>query len=63
MVDFVQKMHVFETVIFDTFDFGTPSSPKQVIDPSKPIYFWKVLGCGISNEKILAFTFYHISQK
>jgi len=39
MVDFIQNMHVFETAIFDTFDFGTPSSPKQVADPPKPIYF------------------------
>ena len=39
MVDFLQNMHVFETVIFDTFDFGTPSSSKQVADPLKSIYF------------------------
>ena len=42
MVDFVQNMHVFETTIFDTFDFGTPSSPKQVINSPKPLYFQKV---------------------
>ena len=39
MDDFVQKMHVFEIAIFDTFDFGTPSSPKQVVNFPKPIYF------------------------
>ncbi len=39
MVDFMQKMYVFETVIFDTFDFGTPSSPKQVVGSLKPLYF------------------------
>ena len=39
MVDFMQNMHVFETVIFDTFDFGTPSSPKQMADLLKSIYF------------------------
>ena len=39
MVDFIQNMHVFETVIFDTFDFGTPSSSKQVAGPLKPLYF------------------------
>ena len=36
MADSVQNMHVFETAIFD---FGTASSPKQVTDPPKPIYF------------------------
>ena len=39
IIDFMQKMHVFETAIFDTFDFGTPSSPKQVVNFPKPIYF------------------------
>jgi len=39
MVDFMQNIHVFETVIFDTFDFGIPSSPKQVINSPKPLYF------------------------
>ena len=38
----MQKMHVFETVIFDTFDFGIPSSLKQVINSPKPLYFQKV---------------------
>ena len=35
MIDFIQNMHVFETAIFDTFNFGTPSSPKQVANPPK----------------------------
>ena len=39
MGDFVQNMHVFETAIFDTFDSGIPSSPKQVVGSLKPIYF------------------------
>ena len=39
MADFVQNMRVFETVIFGTFDFGTPSHPKQVADSLKSIYF------------------------
>ena len=39
MVDFMQNMHVFETVIFDTFDFGTTSHTQQVVDPPKLIYF------------------------
>ena len=39
MVDFVQKMYIFETAIFDTFAFGTPSSPKQVVNPPKLLYF------------------------
>ena len=39
MVDFMQNMHVFETAIFDTFDFEILSSPKQVADPLKSIYF------------------------
>ena len=39
MVDFMQKMHVFETAIFDIFNFGTPSHTQQVVDPQKPIYF------------------------
>ena len=38
MVDFMQNMRVFEIVIFD---FETPSSPKQVADPPKPIYFFR----------------------
>ena len=33
MVDFVQNMHVFETVIFEIFDFRTPSSHKHVPGP------------------------------
>ena len=43
MVDFVQKMHVFETAIFDTFDFGTPSSPKQVTDSLNHYIFRKYI--------------------
>ena len=39
MVDFMQKMHVFETAIFATFGFRTPSRIQQVADPHKPIYF------------------------
>ena len=39
MVDFMQKMYVLETVIFDTFVFETYSSPKQVADFLKSIYF------------------------
>ena len=39
MVDFVQNMHVFETAIFDTFDPGISSSPKQVVGSLKPLYF------------------------
>ena len=39
MVDFVQNMHVFETALLALFDFGTPSSTQQVIDPLKSIYF------------------------
>ena len=35
MGDFMQKMYVFETVTFNIFDFGTPSSPKQVANPPK----------------------------
>ena len=42
MVDFIQNMHVFETVIFDTFYFGISFCTQQVVDPPKPIYFWKV---------------------
>ena len=38
MVDFVQNVHVFETAIFDTFDFRIPSSPKQAVDPLKPTH-------------------------
>ena len=33
MVDFVQNIHFFETVIFDTFGFRTPSHTQQVADP------------------------------
>ena len=39
MVDFMQKMHVFKTVIFD---FGIPFNSKQVVNPPKPLYFQKV---------------------
>ena len=39
MVDFMQNMHVFETALLALFDFGTPSSPKQVVGSLKPIYF------------------------
>ena len=39
MVDFVQKMYIFETAIFDTFAFGAPSHIQQVVDPLKLIYF------------------------
>ena len=34
MVDFVQKMYVFET---DSFDFGIPSRIQQVADPLKSL--------------------------
>ena len=39
MVDFMQKMYVFETALLALFDFGTPSSTQQVVDPLKSIYF------------------------
>ena len=39
MVDFLQNMHVFETALLALFDFGTPSSTQQVVDPLKSIYF------------------------
>ena len=39
MVDFVQNMDVFETALLALFDFGTPSSTQQVVDPLKSIYF------------------------
>ena len=39
MGDFVQNMDVFETALLALFDFGTPSSPKQVVGSLKPIYF------------------------
>ena len=35
MVDFLQNMHVFETALLALFDFGTPSSPKHVVDSLK----------------------------
>ena len=41
MVDFMQKMDVFEAAIFDIFDFRTPSSPKQVTDPLNQYIFRK----------------------
>ena len=39
IADFMQKMHVFETAILYHFVFETPSSPKQVTGPPKPLYF------------------------
>ena len=33
MIDFVQKMHVFETGTFDIFNFGAPSRIQQVANP------------------------------
>ena len=39
MVDFTQKMYIFETAIFNTFAFGAPFSPKKVVGSLKSIYF------------------------
>ena len=39
MVDFVQNMHVFETVIFDIFYFGISFCTQQVVDSSKSIHY------------------------
>ena len=33
MVDFMKKMYVFETAIFDAFSLGAPSHIQQVADP------------------------------
>ena len=43
MVDFLQNMHVFETVIFDIFGFRTPSSPKHVVDSPNLYIFRKYI--------------------
>ena len=43
MVDFLQKMHIFETIIFDIFDFGTPPTPNKWLVPLNHYIFRKYI--------------------
>ena len=39
LMDDLMEKCMFLKLIFDTFAFGTPSSPKQMADLPKPVHF------------------------